>query len=99
MAAALLVVLPPVLDPFGQDTVERSLQICGCSLALRNSIISEGVTTMDALRHLNNRSLDNIAKGACEQQKSKPSYGLTDPLLGYECSFWGLSETRDGQIK
>eukprot|EP00978_Attheya_sp_CCMP212_P035543 scaffold155229_cov71-Attheya_sp.AAC.2 len=62
MAAVLPVALPPVLDPFGQDAVERSLQICGCSLALHNSIISEGITTMDALRHLSNRSLDNMAK-------------------------------------
>eukprot|EP00978_Attheya_sp_CCMP212_P024837 scaffold78691_cov33-Attheya_sp.AAC.1 len=52
MAAVLPVVLPPVLNPFGQDAVERSLQICGCSLALRISIISEGVTMMDALRCL-----------------------------------------------
>eukprot|EP00978_Attheya_sp_CCMP212_P003024 scaffold6192_cov68-Attheya_sp.AAC.3 len=62
MAAVFPVVLPPVLNPFGQDAVERSLQICGCSLTLRNSIISEGITTMDALRRLSNRSLDNIAK-------------------------------------
>jgi hypothetical protein len=62
MAAVFPVVLPPVLNPFGEDAVQRSLQICGCSLALRNSIVSEGVTTMDTLRRLSNHSLDNMAK-------------------------------------
>jgi hypothetical protein len=47
--------------------------------------------------------LDSIGTGllggACEQQIKKSNCGLTDSPLGYECSIFGLPDTRDGQNK
>ncbi len=62
MAAAFPVAIDAVLNPHGQDAVARCLQVCGCSAALRASVIGEGVTDMDTLRRLNNSAIDNMAK-------------------------------------
>jgi hypothetical protein len=56
------------------------------------------VLNLDLVESSLNESIG--AKGACEQQNNIKTNLLTyGPLLGYECSFWGLPETRDGQVK